>query len=711
MIGRLGSLCARHRWVVVILWIALLAGVVSTATILGTHANADLTVPGTRAQDGADIANRAFPAGKGLTGQVVVSGAPGQIMQPSTKRVIEATVKDLGTLPHMSAVKSPYGPGGQISPDKSTAVIGLTYDLGVNEVTVRTWRHLQDAMQPVADLPGVQVSYSGTPAAQEADKSQDFSEGLGILAAIIILVVTFGTVLAMVAPLISALSGLVLGLMTIQLASNLVSISSIAPILATMIGLGVGIDYAVFIVNRQREGLLDGLSVKEAIPLALGSAGRAVLVAGLTVAIALLGLVAAGVPTVTMLGVTASIAVLTAVLAALTLMPALLAIMGNRVVRKRDRDRPRKAQTTGADQIATGLWGRWARVVGNHPIVFLVLAVAILGVLAVPFFSMKLGQVDAGSDPPGSTTRISYDTLAAKFGPGYNGPVEVILSPYADEAGAKKAAEVLAKDRDVAAVTPPVINPKDKVTLITLIPKSAPTDDATQDLVTRVPAEVQKAVGPGVNVYATGVTAGLLSLSDRIAERLPWFIGAVILLSFILLLIEFKSVLVPLTAAVMNVVSIGAAFGVIVAVFEWGWGASLIGVQEAVQIEAYVPMMMFAILFGLSMDYEVFLISRIREEHLRGASTLESVEIGLSYTARVITAAALIMITVFLAFVLMDNVVVKMFGVGLAAAVLIDSTIVRMMLVPSVMVLLRESNWWLPGFLKRILPKDEAPVG
>jgi putative drug exporter of the RND superfamily len=707
VVGRLGARCARHRWIVVILWIALLGGVISAATIAGGHANATFTVPGTGAQTGADIANRAFPEGKGLTGQVVVEGAPGQIEQDDTKKVMEKTIKDLATLPHMSAVTSPYGPGGEISADKSTAIIGLTYNLGVNDVTPLTWDHLQDAMQPVADLPGIHVSYAGTPAAEEESTSQDISEGLGILAAIIILLVTFGTVLAMASPLVSALSGLVLGLMTVQLAANVLSISSIAPILATMIGLGVGIDYAVFIVNRQRESLQEGMTVEEAIPLALGSAGRAVLVAGLTVSIALLGLVAAGIPTVTMLGVTASIAVLTAILAALTLLPAILAIVGQRIVRKRDRNLPRKAPTAGADQIATGVWGRWARLVGSHPIPFLLLAVVILAILTIPLFSMQLGQVDAGSDPKGSPTRIAYDTLAAKFGPGFNGPIEVVLDPYADEAGAKKAAEAIGKDKDVATVTPPQINAKQKVTLITVIPKTAPTDDATQTLVSRLPAEVQKVTGPGVNVYATGVTAGLLALSDRIAERLPWFIAAVILLSFILLLIEFKSVFVPLKAAVMNVLSIGAAYGVIVAIFEWGWGASYIGVPETVQIESYVPMMMFAILFGLSMDYEVFLISRIREEHLRGAKTLESVEIGLSYTARVITAAALIMITVFLAFVLMDNVVVKMFGIGLATAVLVDATIVRLMLVPSTMVLLGEANWWLPGFLRRILPKDE----
>jgi RND superfamily putative drug exporter len=710
MVGRLGALCARHRWVTVILWIVLLAGIASAATLSGGHANADLTVPGTGAQTGADLASRAFPTGKGLTGQVVVSGPPGTIEAAATKKVLQSAIKELRTLPHMAAVKDPYGAGGEISPDRSTAIIGLTYNLGVNEVTPATWHHLRDVMAPVADTAGLTVSYTGTPAVQEENTSRDISEGLGILAAIIILLVAFGTVLAMVAPLISALVGLSLGLLAIQLASSALSISSIAPILATMIGLGVGIDYAVFIVNRHREELRAGRSVEESIPVALGNAGRAVLVAGLTVSIALLGLVAAGIPTVTMLGVTSAIAVLTAILSALTLLPAVLAIFGKRIVRHRDRELARQPEATGPDVIAAGLWGRWARLVGHHPIPFLVLAIAILAVLTVPLLSMQLGQVDAGSDPKGSPTRVAYDTLAEKFGPGFNGPIEVVLSPYADEAGAKQVVAAIAKDAGVETVTPPMINAQQQVTLITLIPKSAPTDEATQQLVSRLPGEVQGIVGSDVKVYATGVTAGLLDLSERIAQRLPLFIGAVILLSFLLLLIEFRSIFVPLKAAVMNVLSIGAAYGAIVAIFEWGWGGRFIGVPETVQIEAYVPMMMFAILFGLSMDYEVFLISRIREEHLRGATTLESVEIGLSYTARVITAAALIMITVFLSFVLMDNVVVKMFGIGLATAVLVDATIVRLMLVPSTMVLLGEANWWLPGWLNRLLPGEQRRV-
>jgi RND superfamily putative drug exporter len=426
-----------------------------------------------------------------------------------------------------------------------------------------------------------------------------------------------------------------------------------------------------------------------------------------TVAIALTGLVLAGIPTVTMLGVTASFAVLTAILAALTLLPALLSVFGLRILRKRDRN---ATPLDSVGELAGGMWGRWARVVGNHPIPFLLVAVVILGTLTIPFFSMTLGQVDAGSDPPGSTTRVAYDQIAKAYGPGENGPIEIVLSPYADQAGAKKVVAAISKDSNVMVVYPPVINAKQQVTLIQVVPKTSPTATATEDLVNRVTGEVQPIVGKAVTVDVTGVTPAMIALSNRISERLPFFIGAVILLSFLLLVVEFRSILVPLSGAVMNVLSVGAAYGVIVAIFEWGWASHYIGVPEAVQIEAYVPMMMFAILFGLSMDYQVFLISSVREEHLRGASTLRSVEVGLSHTARVITAAALIMITVFMAFVLIDNVVVKMFGIGLATAVLIDATIVRLMLVPSVMVLIGDKNWWLPGWLDRLLPGEKSPA-
>ncbi|MGA0121976.1 MAG: MMPL family transporter [Gaiellales bacterium] len=703
MVSRIGGWCGRRRWIVIVLWIVLLAGVGAAGILAGGRSNANLTVPGTSAQEGADLANRAFPTGTGLSGQVVVYGKPGVVREARVRRAVERAVKDARTLPRMAAVQSPYEPGGLISEDASTAIIGLTYDLSAEEVRPATYRHLQDAMRPLRAVEGVRVAYAGTPAAEEETTGTDISDALGLVAATIILLVAFGTALAMVSPLLSAVAGLLLGIATIKLLSSFLQISSVGPILATMIGLGVGIDYAVFLVNRQRENLLRGLEPLQAIRESMGTAGRAVLVAGLTVAIALLGLATAQIPFVTMLGVTASVAVLTAILSALTLQPALLAVMGRRVIRKRDRVAPAQA-AAGDGEIGGGIWGRWARLVGSHPVPFLLLAIAILAVLTVPLAQMRLGQVDAGSDPPGSTTRVAYDQLAKAFGPGFNGPVEVVLHPYADAAGAKRVAEALARDPDVEVVAPPAVSKKERVVVLSVTPKSAPTDERTQRLVQRLPADVQRVTGTDVRVYATGVTAGLLNLSDRIAQRLPIFIGAVIALSFLLLMVEFRSVLVPLKAAVMNALSIGAAYGAIVAIFQWGWGASLIGLEQTVMIEAYVPMMMFAILFGLSMDYEVFLISRIREEHLRGATTLRSVEVGLSHTARVITAAALIMITVFLSFVLQDSVIVKMFGIGLATAVLVDATIVRLMLVPSTMVLLGDANWWLPGFLRRILP-------
>jgi RND superfamily putative drug exporter len=702
MVAKLGAVCARYRWVVIVLWIILLAGMISATKLVDVNENEGLTVPGTSAFRGADTLDRAFPASNsGTAGQIVVFGAPGAMKVKATQDVITKAIKDVKTLPSMGMVGDPFAEPSTVSPDGSTALINLRYTVNINDIKPAMYTHLQEVMAPVKAVPGLHVAYSGAPAAEAAGAGQDISEGLGLLAALIILSITFMAVLAMVAPLLSAVAGLMLGLMSITVFSSVTPITSIAPVLAAMIGLGVGIDYAVFIVNRHREQLRAGMTIEESIPAALGTAGRAVLVAGVTVAIALTGLFLSGIQTVAMLGVTASFAVLTAILAALTLLPAVLSLFGMRILRKRDRNAP---PTASMGELASGLWGRWARVVGSHPIPFLLIAVVVLGVLTIPFFSMTLGQVDAGSDPRGSTTRIAYDQIAKAYGPGQNGPIEVVLSPYSDQAGAKKIVAAISKDSDVQLAYPPVINEKQEVMLIQVVPKSSPTAQDTEELVNRLPGQIQPLVGKNVTVDVTGVTPAMIALSNRITDRLPYFIGAVILLSFLLLVVEFRSILVPLSGAVMNVLSVGAAYGVIVAIFEWGWASRYIGVPEAVQIEAYVPMMMFAILFGLSMDYQVFLISSVREEHLRGASTLRSIEVGLSHTARVITAAALIMITVFMAFVLIDNVVIKMFGIGLATAVLIDATIVRLMLVPSVMVLIGDKNWWLPGWLDRLLP-------
>ncbi|MFM7552353.1 MAG: MMPL family transporter, partial [Actinomycetota bacterium] len=355
MVSRIGGWCAQRKWIVVVLWIALLAGVGAAGILAGGRANANLTVPGTSAQTGADLANRAFPTGKGLAGSVVVYGAPGVLREKRVQRAIEKAVKDARTLPRMGSVQSPLEPGGLISKDASTAVIGLSYDLGAEEVRPATYRHLQEAMRPLRAVDGLRIAYAGTPAAEEESATTDISDALGLVAAMIILLVAFGTALAMVSPLLSAVAGLLLGVATIKLLSAYLQISSIGPILATMIGLGVGIDYAVFLVNRQRENLLRGVEPLQGIRDAMGTAGRAVLVAGLTVAIALLGLATAQIPFVTMLGVTASVAVLTAILSALTLQPALLAVMGQRVIRKRDRDAP--PATTGEDDVGGGIWG------------------------------------------------------------------------------------------------------------------------------------------------------------------------------------------------------------------------------------------------------------------------------------------------------------------------------------------------------------------
>jgi RND superfamily putative drug exporter len=442
----------------------------------------------------------------------------------------------------------------------------------------------------------------------------------------------------------------------------------------------------------------EGMGVADSIARATASAGRAVIVAGGTVAIAVLGLAAVGIPFVTRLGQAAAIAVVVAVLAAITLLPAALAIAGQGLGRWRLPfvSGPRAVDLDAPADRMHG-WARWSLAVTRRPWPYLVASVMVLVALALPVFWMELGQVDAGSDPPGSTTREAYHLIATGFGPGFNGPVQVVLEGPRAKAHAQDVAQRARDLAGVIEVSPPVASPVDDVALINVVPSGAPSSPRTTDMVERLPQRLRPVAGAGTVVYATGATAIGVDLSERVAERLPWFIAAIILISFVLLMFEFRSLLVPLQAALMNLLSVGAAFGVVVAVFQWGFLRSQLGVPEAVAIEAWVPMIMFAILFGLSMDYEVFLLSRVRDAWLDGEGPHRSVAIGLASTARVITAAALVMVSVFLAFVLTDDVIVKMLGVGLATAVLVDATIIRLMLAPALLSIFGRWNWWLPG--------------
>ena len=551
-----------------------------------------------------------------------------------------------------------------------------------------------------ARVGGVQVELTGALAGLE--QAAPSSELIGVGVAVIVLLVAFGSVVAMGLPIVTAIAGILVGAAAVGALSAVVDIPEFSLILCAMIGLGVGIDYALFIVTRHRQHLHDGMSVADAAGTAVATAGQAVLFAGTTVVIAILGLFLAGLPAISGMGAAVALVVVVSMAAAVTLLPGLLGLAGSRIDRLSIHRKSHVAKP--ADQTVAG---RWSHHVGSHPVRYAIIGLAALCAIAIPALGMRIGVPDDGNAPTRTTQRIAFDELAAGFGPGFNGPILVVveLPTSGDQAVVEQVHDALAADPGVAAVTAPVFNPAGDTAVLTVNPTTAPQDERTDQLVRHLRTEVLPATvaGTQARVSLTG-RAMITDLTDRITDRLPFFIAAVVAMSFLLLMLVFRSILVPLKAALMNLLSIAAAYGVLVAVFQWGWGASLIGLHNTMPINPFLPLIMFAILFGLSMDYEVFLLSRIREEYLTTGDNHAAVVHGLSRTARVITSAALIMISVFAAFVLSDDPNGKLFGVGLAVAVLIDATLVRMVLVPATMSLLGRANWWLPGWLDRLLP-------
>jgi RND superfamily putative drug exporter len=534
--------------------------------------------------------------------------------------------------------------------------------------------------------------------AQEAPSS----ELIGVGVAIIVLLIAFGSVVAMGLPIATALLGIFVGAAGVGVLSAVMDVPEFSLILCAMIGLGVGIDYALFIVTRHRQHLHDGMSVEDAAGTAVATAGQAVLFAGTTVVIAILGLFLAGLPAISGMGAAVALVVTVSMVAAVTLLPGLLGLAGTKIDKlsiHRKTHVVKPAEATVA--------GRWAHHVGSHPVRYAIIGLGAMCAIAVPALSMRIGVPDDGNAPAHTTQRIAFDQLAEGFGPGFNGPILVVVElPKPDDAATVgRIHDALEADPGIAAVTAPVLNAAGDTAVFTANPTTAPQDEATDQLVRHLRTDVLPGAveGTEARVSLTG-RAMLTDLTDRITNRLPVFITAVVAMSFLLLMIVFRSVLVPLKAAIMNLLSIAAAYGVLVAVFQWGWGKGLIGLHDTMPINPFLPLIMFAILFGLSMDYEVFLLSRVREEYVKTGDNHEAVVRGLSSTARVITSAALIMISVFGAFVLSDDPNGKLFGVGLAVAVLIDATLVRMILVPATMSLLGKANWWLPGWLDRSLP-------
>jgi len=531
-------------------------------------------------------------------------------------------------------------------------------------------------------------------------------EMIGLIAAVVVLLVAFGSVIAMGLPIGLALFGLALGVASMGLVNYLIDIPSWAPQMATMIGLGVGIDYALILVTRYREFLADGHPVVEAAGRAVATAGQAVIFAGGTVVIAILGLAVAGIPFLTAAGVATSVVVGVMVVASVTLLPAFLGLAGERINGFR-----RKRRLSAAGKAPGAGWNRWGAHVSRHASKYAIGVTLVLVGLTAPVLSLRLGFPDDGTLPESRTERRAYDLVAEGFGPGVNGPL-VIAVDSADPAIVEPLVAGIGADDGVAAVVPPEMDPDSGVTTVIAFPTTSPQDPGTVDTIERIRSEVIPAtVGGSTDVHVGGATASFSDMGNQVRDRLPLFIGAVVLLSFVLLVVLFRSILVPLKAALLNLLSIGAAYGVLVMVFQWGWGKDLIGLEATVPIISFIPMFMFAVLFGLSMDYEVFLLSRVREEYQKTGDNELSVVRGISTTARVITSAALIMISVFLGFVLGDDAGIKMMGLGLATAIFIDATVVRMVLVPATMKLMGDANWWIPRWLDRVLPTIDIESG
>ncbi len=605
-------------------------------------------------------------------------------------------------------MSSPYDPRGPtVSEDGQTAFATVAFD--IQKVGVEELDAAEKAVQDVRDA-GIQVEYDGGLGYAELPEGGD-SEKIGIILAIVILAVAFGSLVAMSLPIVTALMAIVVGSSAIGIMSGLVDVPKITGVVAMMLGLGVGIDYALFILTRHRQNLAAGQSVPVAIGRANATAGLSVLFAGFTVMVAILGLKVSGVPMLEKMGYGSAIMVAVVMLASVTLLPAILGVVKHRV---NSAKVPFVKQQPAYNPDAAS--ARWTARVVNKPLRYGGVAAVILGVLAIPVFSMHLGFADAGNDAKDSTTRKSYDLMADGYGAGTNGPLQVVLDTDGEripEGTINEVANALENQAGVASVDAPVANEAGDIAIITVVPTTSPQDAATSDLLESIREDTLPAALDGSDVEAsvTGSTALTDDVSSRLQDRMPLFLGAVIGLSFLILMLVFRSVLVPLKAALLNVLGVAAAYGVVVAVFQWGWFANLIGVHESVPIMPLAPMLMFAILFGLSMDYEVFLMSRVREQYRKHFNPKLAVIEGVGSTARVITSAALIMIGVFGSFILNVDVTTKMFGVGLAVAVLLDVTLIRMVLVPATMSLLGHRAWWLPAWLDRRLPAIDIDGG
>jgi RND superfamily putative drug exporter len=696
--------CGAHPWRVLAVWAVLLAGVLAASAALGATYSNNVDLSGTQASTGLNLLEAHSPGVSGYSGLVVFNAQSGTLASNSTQ--LEDSVTALGGLPHVVSASNPLS---QSAPTVSAnGEIGYsTLQFNVQPATLGDSYvdQLDNATAPARSA-NIQVEYGGGLDQLTRPKANDLvSEAIGFAVALIVLLLIFGSVLGAILPLVTALVSVLVALGILGIAAAALTFGTASPTLAAMIGIGVGIDYAVFLTTRFRQRIIDGADPVAAAGFCTTTSGRAVLLAAGTVAVAMLGLYASGIAFVGLLGLAAVFGVVTSAVGAVTLVPALLGLFGRRIDRFKVRRVPVAETGSAGDS-----WHRYAALIGRVPWLFLIGGLAVLCVLAIPLLSIETGHISDGADPTSYTDRQAYDLISEGFGPGYNGPFTIVVdtgsNAAADTALASKVQSALASTSDVATATPLSPTPDGVLLTGTVIPATGPQDQATTTLYnTLVDTTLPQALsGTGFQGYVTGQQALQTEFDQQVTGQLPVIIGVVVAIAFLLIMTAFRSPLLALKAAVLNLFSIGAAYGIVVAVFQWGWGGSLLGVSEKVPIEAYVPMIMFAIVFGLSMDYEVFLLSRVQEAWDATHDQHLAVARGLASTGRVISCAALIMIAVFISFVTSSQVVIKQLSVGLASSILIDATIVRLLLVPAVMYLFGTSSWWIPRWLDRVLP-------
>ncbi|MFL5899280.1 MAG: MMPL family transporter [Solirubrobacterales bacterium] len=704
-----------HRKTVIFGWIAALVVIGGLSGSVGADFSEEFKLPASDSKEAFDLLENRFPQQSGETAQIVYRSAGG-VETAAVKKKMEGVFAQVEDFPHVSEVASPYlkGGAGAVSDDGKIAYATVQFDVANSKLDKEKTREII-AVAKAAAGGGLVVQLGGNPVQEAEQEEGDSSFGIGLLAAAIVLLLTFGSLVAMGLPLLTALFALGVGLSLVALGTHVFNTANFAIVLAAMIGLGVGVDYALFILTRFRNGLDEGLEKQAAAIKAVDTAGRAVLFAGITVIISLLGMFLLGLNFLYGVAMAAALAVLFTMIAALTLLPALLTIAGGWVNRLRI-----PGLGSGSRSIDEGgWWFRWSRRIQARPVLAALLSGGFLLVLCIPTLSLRLGTNDAGTEPPNKTTRQAYDLLAEGFGPGFNGPFVMVaaLPEKGQDEGLVELKKRLDAEAGVAATTEVTLNPAENTGVFQVYPTTSPQSAETTDLLDHIRDEVIPPIESrtGAQLHVGGVNAIFEDFGEAIAEKLPLFIGVVVLLSALLLMTVFRSIWVPLKAIVMNLLSIGAAFGLVVAVFQWGWGASLIGVDNTGPIISFFPIFLFAIVFGLSMDYEVFLMSRIHEEWEHRKDATEAVTQGLALTGRVITAAAAIMVTVFASFMLGDERIIKLFGLGLSSAVLIDAIVIRTLLVPAIMQLLGRRAWWFPSWLDGILPRlhvesDEPPA-